>query len=414
MNAAETPRLPRVPERYRDPFAPEAWACDVSKLAPAMGRDEAQLSTFAESHMEGDPLADELVTWLVTDTSSQARPLFEQALLSGLATIDSPPPALRAFFQEIERVPAWLDRAQIALASALFHRTYPGGERVLFSASLLAGYVSAGVAKTLVATGAFERMAPRRAAETQKFICDVYGPGGMTRTSEGFITTVRVRVMHAMVRRQLLARGFDAARWGIPINQADMAATALQFSITYVIGQRGLGINVSARAATAVLHLWRYVGTLMGVRSELLPSTEGEARQQLRLSVGSQTGPDGDSRALAAALLAIELTPQGGKLSRLFDRGDMSFRAALARLALGRAAADALALPNTRWRFAVLAIIPIVFAAECLRRCVPYATALAIRSGRRFAERGLGARLGGHKPSYQPHKVPERAPNVPL
>jgi ER-bound oxygenase mpaB/B'/Rubber oxygenase, catalytic domain len=401
--------VPRVsvPLRYRDPFTPEPWARNVARLAPKIVRDEPQLHSFAVAHMEGDPLADELVTWMLADRSGQARASFELALTGGLAGVSEPAAPLAAFFEQVERVPAWLDRACIERASALFHRAYWGSERVLFSTGLLAGYVSGAVSKVLTATGALERMAQRRAAETQKFICDVYGPGSMARFSDGFITTIRVRVMHAMVRRQLIARGFDVGSWGVPINQADMAATALQFSITFVLGLRGLGFHVSAEEADAVLHLWRYTGMLMGVRSDFLPSTEAEARRQLRLSVASQAGPDDDSRALARALISIDLRPGGDAAARRLAKLDMRYREALARLALGRDAADALGLPNTIWTCIVPLLIPLVFAAECLRRLVPGGNRIALKLGRRRARNSLAAQLGSKLPSYQPHTVPE-------
>ncbi len=394
-----------LPTRYRDPFTPESWAAGLFRLAPSMRRDDVQLRSFAEAHMEGDPLADALVEWMASRDDGRQR--FEAALTGGLTSVQEPAPALRAFFEQVERVPAWLDRGRIEVAKDLFHRAYWGAERVLFSAGLLAGYVSGGVSMVLSSTGALERMAQRRFAETQKFVCDVYGPEHMSRFSDGFCTTIRVRVMHAMVRRQLLARGFDVQAYGVPINQADMAATSMQFSITYLLGLRGLGYHVSADEVDAVLHLWRYVGLLMGIRAELLPSTEREARQQLRLSVASQAGPNDESRALARALMAIELKPVAPQ-GRL-ERWDMAYRGALARLSVGSEAADALELPDTPWKLGVLATIPVVYAAECLRRCVPGATSWAVELGKKLERESLAERLAGKLPSYQPHQVPPNA-----
>jgi hypothetical protein len=398
-----------VPGRYRDPFAPEPWARNVSRFAPAMVRDVTQLRSFASAHMDGDPLADALVAWLASDRTGAASTSFERALASGLDSVVDAPAPLTAFFEAVERVPAWLDRARIARASALFHRAYWGAERVLFSAGLLAGYVSGGVSKVLTGTGALERMAQRRAAETLKFICEIYGAGNLSRFSDGFTATIRVRVMHAMVRRKLIARGFDTSSWGVPINQADMAATVLQFSITYLIGLRALGFHVPARDADAVFHLWRYIGLLMGVRAELLPSTEGEGRQQLRLSVASQAGPSDDSRQLARALISIDLRPGGGAFAKRLARSDMHFRVALARLALGGRAADALALPNTAWKLIVPTVIAPIFVAECIRRCVPGASQAAVKLGKRMASQSLASQLGSHVPSYRGRAAHERA-----
>lgn len=401
--AAAAPLPSAWPSRLRDPFAPEPWARRAALLAPGLTRDPAQLASFGAAHLEGDALADALVGWLSAGPSKERRAAFEAALSQGIRALPRPAPELAAFFADVERVPPWLDRATIGVASDLYHRAFPAAERVLFSASLLAGYVSSGIAKTLVGTAALERMAVRRVAETQQFVTDLYGPGALARTSPGFRTTVRVRVLHAMVRSQLLARGFEVARWGLPINQADMAATALQFSITYVLGLRALGVHVSAAEADAVLHLWRYAGRLMGVRDELLPRTEDEARRQLRLTLASQAGPDDDSRALAKALVTMPRTLALPPALRHLADMDFAFRAGFARLVLGEEAADGLGLPKSAARYAPIALFPLVYTTECVRRITPFGTRIAVRAGRRLAEWSTARRLAGRRAEFAPY-----------
>jgi hypothetical protein len=108
-----------------------------------------------------DPLA-ELVAFLADDKGGPGWKGFDQALAGGIASVEAPAPELAAFFREVERVPAWLDRQLIARAGSLYHRTFWGARRGLFSASLLAGYAASGIVKPLVATAALERSAVRR------------------------------------------------------------------------------------------------------------------------------------------------------------------------------------------------------------------------------------------------------------
>ena len=51
------------------------------------------------------------------------------------------------------------------------------------------------------------------------------------------------------------------------------------------------------------MQLWRYSGTLMGVDTELVPTTESEARRLADLIAATQDEPDADSRLLTHALL---------------------------------------------------------------------------------------------------------------
>jgi ER-bound oxygenase mpaB/B'/Rubber oxygenase, catalytic domain len=403
VNKDEFRWVEQAPQRMRNPFAPEPWASRSKWLAPRLSFDAAQLESFARAHHAGDGLADELARWLAAEPRGHRD--FERALTLGIDALHAPAPELRAFFDDVERVPAWLDREKIALAGALYHRTYVGSLHVLFALGLLTGYLSSGVARVLASTGGLERMAPRRLAETDKFVTDVYGPGQLTRSSAGYETTVRVRLMHAMVRHKLLARNWDTRAWGVPINQADMAGTTLQFSITYLLGLRALGFHVSAAEADAVLHTWRYVGRLSGVDEALLPRTEGEARGQLRLSFASQAGPSDESRALARALLSAPATMVGDAARPWVERV-MRSRAGFARLVMGDEAADALGLPDElAFKLAPLATFPVVYGAEWLRRLTPFATRGLCSLGASLAGRMSSALLAGKAPSYVPHEL---------
>ncbi len=117
-------------------------------------------------------------------------------------------------------------------------------------------------------------MAPRRVAETSHFVEAVYASRTLERDSEGFKSAIRVRIMHAFVRHKLLRSGWDTGRWGVPINQADMAGTVLSFSVTYLIGLRMLGFVIQRRDREALVHFWRYTGRLLGVSDALLAATE--------------------------------------------------------------------------------------------------------------------------------------------
>ena len=62
----------------------------------------------------------------------------------------------------------------------------------------------------------------------------------------GWRSAIRVRALHARVRRRLLspaatAEAWRTAEWGVPINQEDMAAVLLAFSYNVIVGLDGLG-----------------------------------------------------------------------------------------------------------------------------------------------------------------------------
>jgi hypothetical protein len=337
-------------------------------------------------------------------------PLFERALENGIGTIADPPAPLRPFFEEIDATPVWLDREAIAAACRLAERVALGHNYVLFSVSLLAGYASAGVTKTLVATGELEAMAPRRLGETSKFLEDVYGPGTMGRTSDGFKNTIRVRMMHAFVRHKLLRSGWQSERWGLPINQADMAGTVLSFSMTYLIGLRMLGFLIDKHERRAIFHLWRYVGRLLGVDDTLLPATQRDSLRLLYLAAASQEGPDEDGRALARALLDVpKAYRRGGPLGDLLARFDTRFCAGFTRFFVGDETADGLELPDTPWKYAVPLFASANLVGEVVRLAAPGAGRIGSRLGRALNEFRRSTMLGDRPARFEPRTVATRA-----
>ncbi|KAL3785731.1 hypothetical protein HJC23_006300 [Cyclotella cryptica] len=92
-------------------------------------------------------------------------------------------------------------------------------------------------------------------------------PGG-----KGWEAALRVRVLHAKVRRSLLQTAtrtmgaWDVETNGIPINQEDMAATLLAFSVNVLLGIEFVaGKPLGVEDQRDYLALWRYLGWLLGV-----------------------------------------------------------------------------------------------------------------------------------------------------
>jgi hypothetical protein len=244
-------------------------------------------------------------------------------------------------------------------------------------------------------------MAPRRLAETVQFVHAIASSGGMERATSGFKTTVRVRLMHAFVRRKLAASpDWDALRWGVPINHRDMLATHLSFTVLFVAGACALGRIVTARERAAIMHLWRYVSYLLGTPDELVPKTFREAAELGALFNISEQGPDSDGRALAEALMAA--WRRGG------PRGDTrvsdwfgSFMAGYSRYALGGDAADRLGIPNTPWKLVPAMLAMVRFCNELLDHAIPARAQGAVERGRRIVASHVELAMRGEPARYQ-------------
>jgi len=307
----------------------------------------------------GDPLADRAAAALARLPRPLRDSLVATALEKGVDACDQAPEALRDLFGSLEHVPFWFEAARAARGGRAFLRTGVLGGLVLAFASLVLGYCSPAGNKPLALSGRLRENAPRRLAETSRFVQAVSLPQGVERYGDGFAIAVRVRLMHAQVRRMCQASpGWDNRAWGTPINQVDMAGTVLLFSVIVIDGLAKLGFPLRPDESEDLLHLWRRVGSVLGVAEELLPTSERDARRLWDLIASTQEAPDADARALAKALI------EGGvhRASNAEERREASRRAAigygLSRYLVGQEVADALGYPRARWK----AVLPLLSA----------------------------------------------------
>ncbi len=365
--------------------------------------------------MRTDPLADAAVDAFDAMPIGEGFAQLERAIRNGTEHTPNMHHAIRALMNEVERVPPWVDFATVDRAGELLLRAGAFGGLILGLQSLPYGYASPGGNKPLAFSGRLTEQAPRRLSETSRFVHAVCLPGGMRRNGEAFGICVKVRVMHARVRKLLWRSGkWDREKWGEPINQHDMVATTMLFSLVVLDGLRKLGFRVSDNEAQRYVHLWRYVGWFLGTDHELLFATESEGLKLADLIMHTQGPPDDDSRALTKAL--FDAGARGAKTEE--DRKHVERMApvvyALARHLLGGELADSLGVAPSRF----VKLMPIVklaiHALDGVRERVHLLDMAAVQIGTRYWDdvvtRGLGERDADFAPppalSVKPADMP--------
>jgi hypothetical protein len=332
---------PRVPTWY-----------DVD--GPARARFGDAVDSFGPFLMRGDAQADELVHVLNELRPGQANRILKQALDEGISGVRRPPRALVQFFRQIDEVPLWVDWQRLDRGGEALLRTGPLGALVLACYSLPLSYASPDGNKPLVASGRLVQRAYRRLTETARFVVETCRPGGLRRFSEGFKITIRVRLMHAQIRRLLLQRGtWPTERWGMPVNQAYMAGTNVLFSAVFIEGLRGLGMQLDAEERDDIVQLWRYGGLLMGVDPKLCAATEAEGIRLIRLIHAVMGPPDDDARGLIRALMEVPLQAARTPSELALARQVVEILYSVSRYLIGDELADKLGYPRTPWRHAV-------------------------------------------------------------
>src|SRR6185312_14866786 len=293
-----------VPARHPDkPLAVPAAIWLFARLLGLREPTPAQWRRLGERLTVGDEPMDRLVGSMSSAGMEQMRPLFDRALAEGIANVPEAPDPLREFFIEVESRPDWVDADKLRRGQRALRRGGADGMYVARDVSLLGGYQFSGFNKTLLRTGALEKGSNKRFAETMQWAMDVISDGGLAPLGVGYRSTLRVRLIHALVRRHVAAMpDWRADEWGLPVNQTDMAATLVGALIAPPVGAIGMGIVPTPGDLDAIAHLTRYVGWLIGVQDEWLPHNFRDAMRVLYHTSTALARPDESTKQLAVPM----------------------------------------------------------------------------------------------------------------
>jgi len=260
------------------------------------GEEQRIDALLSAMRAEADPPADRVLAALIAaggiDAANRAMGRFSR---DDIPLEADAPPELRAFIAEQSVLPAWADPDKIRRAQLLFTSQGPNFGLVLMAESLPSLYAGGkGGAQTLYGTGQLSGHFRRRASQTLRFILNVMEPGKLDPGGNGMATILKVRLMHAAIRHY--TRGSDAWKgrgpdWGEPINQVELAGTLLAFSSVALDGLRKLDLEIGGGDQECYLHAWKVIGTVLGIRPELLPEDMPAARRLWRRIVETQFTP---------------------------------------------------------------------------------------------------------------------------
>ena len=279
----------------------------------------------------GDPVADAALDRL------QVGGRVDRDLLAAVEEAALHDDACARLADEARSVPGWVDPAAMGPGREMFLRHAPVAIAVFVLGSLVEVYGPPDIARVLAATGRLERDVVRRLYETAQLVYDVLEHDGLRVGGPGWRSALRVRLLHAMVRRHVRRAGRDSR---MPIHQHEMALTLGLHSTAIVRRLERFGAHVTRDEAASYQHLWRYVGHLLGIDARLLDPTVEEEERRLRGLRARLHAPGADARRLTRALL------QGLDRRPPFHL-PLPVLAAISRRALGASMADAFDVPRS-------------------------------------------------------------------
>lgn len=404
-----TDRVPTEFEPYWD--ALERTAVKRARaISHRLGFDplppEDTVREFAHGYYDADPVAEAFVDEVYLGRgSNEGRQMLEQAIGKGVDAVAEAPDSMRRMFAQAERDPDWLDPDRLQIGAKVFRRLGPAAFSFAGASTLLA-YTENSIVKPLALTGAYAGdTALNRFMETARFWIDATESGGLDPHGAGRATAIRVRVMHVFVRRRLLKHPeWDLDAWGVPINQSEMTIPLLDSSLATGFALKAIGHRTSLREIDSMMHLWRYIGHIMGVQPRRFPETIGEG---IRLSAmymlkrAYQAGEDG--RELVESYPRA-FTPQSGTPWRKRLRDEVNYRAQLGytRFFLPGRFYRRYDMPQPwPWALHPLAQFPANFAASTLARRSSNANDALERHQRRRRERWWRNEMGDRQARFQ-------------
>ncbi|HET9957062.1 MAG TPA: oxygenase MpaB family protein [Polyangiaceae bacterium] len=250
----------------------------------------------------GDPVLDPLIT------SYSAARIGE--MLGSLFQQDSLPldderfrPLLESLPPVISNDPRALERGQ-----RLFQLYGPEVLLILGCYGLPASYAAANGVQVLFRARRLADDTQRRLCETAQMLINVMQPGALLDGGIGLRSTLKVRLMHALIRRHVeLMQHLDPwlDDWGKPINQEDLAGTLLTFSALVLDGLLRIGAPLSEAEQQGYLDTWCHLGRLLGIDERLLPVSLPYARDLAARIARRQFRYSDEGRILVRDLIRV-------------------------------------------------------------------------------------------------------------
>lgn len=266
--------------------------------------DQERADHYVAHTVIGDPLAEAAADDLAALDREEATRFIEIGMNGADdGALDDAPATLRAFFRNAEIQPEWLDYKTFPPGVRMFHRnSYM--VLVAFVAGVLIEGFTTNIAQSFMLTGRVRDKGVRRLGQNNRHMTEIFFPGGLDQHADGWKLSVRIRLIHARLRRLLSSSGeWDAEAWGTPISAAHLGFAIAAFSARLLKHMKTLGAGYDEEEHKSFMDIWRYSGYLMGIPETILFRDSEEALKLYDIGRMCEPEPGIESIAMAHALV---------------------------------------------------------------------------------------------------------------
>lgn len=286
---AQAADLPQLFARFDFNRPPERWAGEAGAATelsrrPDIDRDaylaDADLvARIREYTMLGDRTGDAYAALMPQLGFRGTVDMLVKACDQGVEAVADAPPELIALIRDMEHIPDWLDRRMVEEGAAYERNSTANIAPYLVRGAFIATFLNKYSALPMALTGTLgHATAGRRVKETATFFATTTLPGALERFGPGFKSAAMVRLMHSMVRVNLLSRPglWDVETYGMPIPQLDQMPAGLIPIYFLSVDVLKAGRTQFNRRERARVELARYRCYLLGLPEDLLADTPEE------------------------------------------------------------------------------------------------------------------------------------------
>lgn len=222
--------------------------------------------------MTGDDTADAYAGLIHKYGFAEILKMLGIAVRQGIDAVENPPQELRDFIKEMETSPDWVNMDLIEKGAKEDRLAFAFIAPYVIRGGLLATFLNKYTALPMAITGAFSSgTAAKRVKETASFFGATVMPKALERNGEGFLAAAQVRLMHSMVRFNIMRKGdWNSEEYGVPIPQSDQMPAGMLGIYLMALDVIKSGRTQFSEEERARAELYRYRCYLLGLPEDLL------------------------------------------------------------------------------------------------------------------------------------------------
>jgi len=314
--------------------------------------DKVTADNYLAHTQIGDPVMDAVVEELAPLPQKQVHKFVQAGMDQDREGMRNAPQILRDFFLEAPQPdPDWLDYEAFAPGVRAFQRNSIPVLSAFVTGVLIDGF-STLISKSFVQTGRIFDDGVWRLRQNNRHQMEIFWPGGLRRHGDGWKLSVRIRFVHAQVRRLLgQSEEWEHDAWGVPISAAHLGYSIACFATRTVNYSEALGARYSTEERAGFHDVWRYAGYLMGIPETILFTDETHSLDIYR--IGSMCEPPPTTEAIIMTNALINSAPLVAGIDEPKQRRALVDKVIypVSRALIGKKLADHLRFPATRLPF---------------------------------------------------------------